>query len=275
MTAQKKKTHKKKNKVYPKGKRKSTKTTNKKSSTTKRNSTRKGKSFKKKSGKKNNRGSLLQMLVLVLLLSASLVVLKHYFLDISIEQAKRIRAAQEEVAGEDGVLKEQTKELGRPEVIQDFLTPNSYSRSQIKIGRVRGIVVHYVANPGSTAKENRDYFEGLKESHETKASSHYVIGIDGEIIQCIPLSEISYASNNRNNDTISIECCHSAADGKFSEETYNSLLDLVCWLCDTYGLESEDVIRHYDVTGKLCPLYFVNHPEEWKAFKQDIDARLK
>ncbi len=232
-------------------------------------------SAKKKAGKKNHRGSFWQIIAVILFLSASLAALKHYFLDISLEQAKRIRIAQETTAGENGVLLEEDKELGRPEIIQDFLTPNSYSRSEIKIGKVRGIVVHYVANPGSSAKENRDYFEGLKDTHLTKASSHYVIGIEGEIIQCIPLDEISYASNDRNNDTISIECCHPGKDGKFSEATYASLLDLVCWLCDTYGLKSSDVIRHYDVTGKECPLYFVRHPDKWQEFRQDIDSRLE
>ena len=83
-------------------------------------------------------------------------------------------------------------------------------------------MIHYVANPGSTAKENRDYFNNLQNTHITKASSHYIVGLDGEIIQCIPQNEISYASNNRNKDTISIECCHPGKDGKFNEKTYDS-----------------------------------------------------
>lgn len=73
--------------------------------------------------------------------------------------------------------------------------------------KVRGIVVHYTANPGTTAIQNRNYFAGLEQSHQTKASSHFVIGLDGEIVQCIPCNEIAYASNNRNSDTIAIECC--------------------------------------------------------------------
>ena len=44
----------------------------------------------------------------------------------------------------------------------------------------------------------------------------------------------------------------------------------MAWLCDEYGLKKEDIIRHYDVTGKLCPKYFVEHKKEWKKFKNNV-----
>ncbi|QUN12352.1 N-acetylmuramoyl-L-alanine amidase [Clostridium sp. C1] len=147
-----------------------------------------------------------------------------------------------------------------------FLTINPYSRSGKSLHRVNGIVIHYTANPGSTAKNNRNYFENLRYTKTTSVSSHFIIGLDGEIIQCIPLNEIAYASNNRNRDTISIECCHPDESGKFNEETYNSLVKLVRALMKTYHLQSQDVIRHYDVTGKICPKYFVEHEDQWKEF---------
>lgn len=147
-----------------------------------------------------------------------------------------------------------------------FLIINPYSRSGKSLHRVNGIVIHYTANPGSTAKNNRNYFENLRYTKTTSVSSHFIIGLDGEIIQCIPLNEIAYASNNRNRDTISIECCHPDESGKFNEETYNSLVKLVRALMKTYHLQSQDVIRHYDVTGKICPKYFVEHEDQWKEF---------
>lgn len=75
-----------------------------------------------------------------------------------------------------------------------FLTINPYSRSGKSLHRVNGIVIHYTANPGSTAKNNRNYFENLRYTKTTSVSSHFIIGLDGEIIQCIPLNEIAYAS---------------------------------------------------------------------------------
>ena len=145
---------------------------------------------------------------------------------------------------------------GAPPFTVDLLDINEYSRPGIALEKINGIVIHYTANPKSTAKQNRDYFEGFKDSHETKASSHFVVGIKGEIVQCIPSSEISYASNSRNSDTLSIECCHKDKSGKFTKETYQSLVELVGWLCQRFGLTSEQVIRHYDVTGKNCPEIF-------------------
>lgn len=157
-----------------------------------------------------------------------------------------------------------------PEIIKAYLTPNEYSRPGDPLMEVNGIVVHYTANPGTDAEANRNYFEGLKDSRQTKVSSHFIIGLDGTIIQCIPLDEIAYASNKRNIDTISIECCHKDETGKFTKETKKSLIRLLAWLCGEYNLKEEDIIRHYDVTGKDCPRYYVKHEDKWVALKKQV-----
>lgn len=158
----------------------------------------------------------------------------------------------------------------RPELDVQLLPINKYSRSGKALETVKGIVVHYTANPGTTARQNRDYFAGLAETGETSASSHFVVGLSGEIVQCIPCNEIAYASNNRNKDTISIECCIEDETGKFNDDTYQSLVKLVTWLMGRYDLNVDDVIRHYDVTGKNCPKYFVENPKAWEQFKMDL-----
>lgn len=163
----------------------------------------------------------------------------------------------------------------KPEIDVELLTPNEYSRPGITNEQINGIVVHYTANPGSTAMENRNYFEGLKDTHLAKVSSNFVIGLEGEIVQCIPTWEMAYASNDRNSDTISIECCHPDETGKFNAATYKSLVQLCAWLCVKYDLTSEDVIRHYDVTGKDCPKYFVEHEDAWMQFKADVAEKIK
>jgi N-acetyl-anhydromuramyl-L-alanine amidase AmpD len=163
----------------------------------------------------------------------------------------------------------------RPDMEVDLLTVNDYSRPGIALNQVNAIVIHYTANPGSTAIQNRDYFEGLKDSHITKASSHFIIGTEGEIVQCIPTTEISYASNDRNSDSISIECCHLDSSGVFTEETYRSAVELTAWLCGKFSLTAKDVIRHYDVTGKNCPKYYVEHEDKWQEFLEDVDAYLQ
>ena len=162
---------------------------------------------------------------------------------------------------------------GCPERIVKLLTPNPYSRSQDRLESVNDIVIYYVGNAGSSAMENRDYFESLQDG-STSASSHFIVGLEGEIVQCVPLSEIAYATKNRNVDTISIEICHPDADGKFSDVTYRSAIRLTAWLCKAFGIAPEHVIRHYDVTGKLCPLYYVQHEDAWTALKNDIGEQL-
>lgn len=157
-----------------------------------------------------------------------------------------------------------------PDYDVQLLTVNEYSRPGTALEQVKGIVVHYTANPGTTAQQNRDYFEGLSLSGETYASSHFVIGIEGELIQCIPCNEMAYASNDRNEDTIAIECCIADESGKFSDATLDTLTNLTAWLMGRYGLSADDVIRHYDVTGKNCPKYFVDYPLEWQKFKEGV-----
>ncbi len=151
-------------------------------------------------------------------------------------------------------------------ITQDFLPRNPYSRPGDLLRHVNGIVIHYVGNPGTTARQNRSYFASLAHTHETYASSHFLVGLEGEVLQNIPLDEIAYCSNRRNEDTISIECCHPLEDGAFTQATTDSLTRLVRWLMDCYDLTPEQVIRHYDVSGKECPRYFVQHPEAWEAF---------
>lgn len=155
-------------------------------------------------------------------------------------------------------------------VTVDLIPLNEYSRPGVPLESVNAIVIHYVGNPGTTAQQNRDYFASLAETGEESVSSHFVIGTDGAIIQCIPLDEKSYCSNHRNSDTISIECCHPDAEGCFTQETIDALAFLVRYLADGYGLSSEDVIRHYDVTGKECPKYYVVHEDAWITLKDQL-----
>ncbi|MBO4411791.1 MAG: N-acetylmuramoyl-L-alanine amidase [Lachnospiraceae bacterium] len=172
-------------------------------------------------------------------------------------------------------------------ITQDILRPGADSRPGTQIGPIQHIVVHYVGNVGSSAKDNRDYFEGNVDGR--KVSSHFVIGMYGEILQCIPLNEVAYAQGirqdlidrgmvNHNYDSISIENCHPYENGKFTTETYWALVKLCAWLLEQYHLTPDALMRHYDatsspalgVTGKACPLYFVQNPAAWEQFKQAV-----
>lgn len=164
-------------------------------------------------------------------------------------------------------------------IAQDFIPVNEYSRPGLALGKINNIVVHYVGNPGTTAEANLGYFKTLANTSVntsgTKASSNFVVGLEGEVLQCMPIYEEAYCSNNRNSDTLSIEVCHPDAEGKFNSATYASVTRLCAYLCNELGLTENDLIRHYDVTGKQCPKYYVLHPDAWEQFKADVGSRLK
>lgn len=164
-------------------------------------------------------------------------------------------------------------------VKQEFIRKNIFSRPDVSRREVSNIVIHYVANPGSTAAQNRAYFDSLADQDPggagASASAHFVVGLEGEVIQCIPVTEIAYANAPRNNDTISIETCHPDESGKFNEATYDSLVKLTACLCRELKLTSKDVIRHYDVNEKNCPKYYVEHEDAWEQFKKDVNEAIK
>lgn len=173
-----------------------------------------------------------------------------------------------------------------------LLTRNPFSRPGTYINNVKGIVIHWVANPGTTAEQNRNYFENLKNqnSQNTRyASAHFVVGLRGEVIQCIPTTERAYhvgalsyrpeavqkLSYYPNNCTLGIELCHPDWSGAFKKETLESAAELCAILCRQHGLKPSDALwRHYDITGKNCPKYFIDRPDEWERFKTEVSQRI-
>jgi N-acetylmuramoyl-L-alanine amidase len=174
------------------------------------------------------------------------------------------------------------------------LTVNAFSRPGKKLTGVKALVVHWVANAGSTARQNRNYFEGLKgqslnDAGARYASAHLIVGIGGDVVQCIPCGEMAYhvgatsytpealgrLGHYPNNCTIGIELCHPAADGRFTVETLNAATELCGLLCIEAGLNPlTDIWRHYDITGKDCPKWFVGHPEDFDEFKKGVVSAL-
>ncbi len=153
-----------------------------------------------------------------------------------------------------------------------LLTVNPYSRSGEKLNKIEKIVIHWVGNAGSSALGNRNYFDSLATSHKTYASSHYIIGLNGEIIRCIPEDEVAFHSGSysMNRKSIGIEDCHPDWEGKFNDNTYNSLVELSAHICKKYNLGIDAIIRHYDVTGKECPRYYVRNEQAWIQLKNDV-----
>jgi len=177
---------------------------------------------------------------------------------------------------------------------KNLLTVNQFSRPGKKLSGVKAIVIHWVGNTGSTALQNRNYFESLKtqfgdDSNIRYASAHFIVGIDGEVIQCIPCEEMAYhvgaksytpdalskLGNYPNDCTIGIELCHPTDDGRFSPTTLLTAAELCALLCIQFGLDPlKDIWTHHGITGKNCPKWFVDHPEKFESFKRDTAAAM-
>jgi N-acetylmuramoyl-L-alanine amidase len=171
-----------------------------------------------------------------------------------------------------------------------LLTVNPFSRPGSLLKAARGIVVHWVGNPGTSAKANRDYFESLKaqkagDKNARYASAHYIVGLEGEIIRCVPDEEIAYhAGGNRynaaaldalgtaypNNSAIGVELCHPDWTGRFEKETLDAARELCRALKEKHGVSKDCLFRHFDITGKDCPRYFVKNEGAWLDFKGSV-----
>lgn len=218
------------------------------------------------------RKELLGKAGVVMLMAFCLVMI--YFITGQIYQmvhrGNRDKTAEKSVpAVAEQVFQEDSK-VGPPDMIEDLLEVNEYSRPGTPLTKINSIFVHYTANPGTSAAQNRSYFANLAQTHERSASAHLIIGYDGELIQCIPFDEQAYAVMTRNEDSISIECCYLSDDGSFTQETYDTLIHTLAWLLKEYDLSTEDILRHYDCGGKLCPLYYAENEGAWEELRQDV-----
>jgi len=162
---------------------------------------------------------------------------------------------------------------------EDFIPINPFSRPGKPV-LVRNIVIHYTANPGASAANHVRYFgQTIARQNpndgkpDTYASAHMFID-KTEAVLIIPLNEIAYHASQANPYSLGIEMCIEM-DGSFHPDTLSRAVEVVSELCKRFGLTSGDVIRHYDVTGKICPRPFVIDPGAWSAFREAINQKLR
>lgn len=173
----------------------------------------------------------------------------------------------------------------------DWLTPNRYSRPQRPMKEIRGIVLHWVANPRTSAKANRDYFESRKSGTLGFGSAHEIIGLKGEVVLCIPEGEMAYHVGARtycaeavrtlstypNNCTYGIELCHIDWEGRMTRETMEALLVRLAILCKRWKLDPVTALyRHHEIVGfKDCPRWWVRHQADWQAMKWLVRSEME
>ncbi len=178
----------------------------------------------------------------------------------------------------------------KKEIIQYLIPETSINRQGTKITKVKAIVIHWTEAPNQKPTATIDYWS----SDVRVGSAHFVIGTDGSIYQAIPTNERArHAGNpegeykekatelfgegiNPNAYSIGIEIEPIDSDGNFSQESIDSAIYLTSSLCKEFSLNPQNtVIRHYDVTGKNCPKFYVNNETEWDNFKNAVNKKTK
>lgn len=134
--------------------------------------------------------------------------------------------------------------------------------------RIEWIVMHYTANDGDSDDSNANYFQQNLRVQDKLASAHYFVD-DDSITRTVPDEYIAYHCGAytyrhkfcRNTNSIGIEMCDSKKDGRVmaTDKTIHNAAELAGLLAKQYGIPIDHIIMHYDVTGKLCPAYWVGN----------------
>ncbi|WP_079516507.1 N-acetylmuramoyl-L-alanine amidase [Rossellomorea marisflavi] len=176
----------------------------------------------------------------------------------------------------------------------DHVQINEFSRPGDELLRLQALVVHYTANPHANAEEHQEFFDGEDGGGGRYAGAHIFVDKD-EAVEVIPLNEIGYHANdggtahlklpalratagfypggNANLLTIGIEMCIEE-DGTFHRNTIERTIAVIRVLQERFPQLRDTknrVVRHYDVTGKICPKPYVDDPAAWTEFLNAID----
>lgn len=152
---------------------------------------------------------------------------------------------------------------------------NNYNTKVRPLTSIEYIVIHYTANINDTAFSNVRYFS----SSITKSSAHYFVS-DTDIYQSVPIQHAAYSvglgSMNKpytpnppyykkctNSNSISIELCGGPKGREATQQTKKTAAELARALMKELNIPQQNIIRHYDVTGKMCPAWAVKDPIKW------------
>jgi N-acetylmuramoyl-L-alanine amidase len=188
-------------------------------------------------------------------------------------------------------------------ILQSFL-PLGDARPGLALDDPLAIVLHWPDAPGQTAEETVDYWRGP--DNKEGASAHCAISENGIIIQAVPWIERAYhvgsakpdpvsgriytdlarsmfgdfalypARTSPNHCTIGIEMETIDELGTYTPETVAAAVELCAYLCSQYHIDpATHIIRHIDVVGwKRCPAWYIDHPDDFEAFKEAVAAAL-
>ena len=148
----------------------------------------------------------------------------------------------------------------------------------IQSQKITYLVIHYTASPDDTAENNGRYFA----REQVGASAHYFVD-EKEVVRSVPEDYVAWHCGSnyyrhpscRNGNSIGIEICTKRTNGKyrFAPEALERAGKLTRKLMEQYDIPQENILRHYDVTGKICPAPFVGQGEaDWQRWKGGLQV---
>lgn len=160
------------------------------------------------------------------------------------------------------------------------LTTENFAKGRSSM--IRYIVIHYTANDGDSDEGNANYFHSIYR----RASAHYFVDEDSAT-QVVRDSDTAWHCNDNqkytnggaayknkcfNSNSIGIEMCSDKVNCAYviTEQTIVNTVELVKMLMAKYNVPIENVIRHFDVSGKICPEPFVRDVSKWQDFKNRL-----
>lgn len=171
-----------------------------------------------------------------------------------------------------------------------FVPCNTANHGGVRsVNAIRYLVFHYTGNDGDNDANNAAYYR----DNAVQASAHYFVD-DDSITQSVQDTVVAWAVGGKkwndcaktgggklygfvtNSNSLSIEMCDTKRDGTLmaTEATLENAVALGRMLMEKYNIPIERVVRHFDVTGKHCPAYFMDE-EKWAAFKERLINQTK
>lgn len=162
--------------------------------------------------------------------------------------------------------------MATPTIKTKLANPGNYGPARA-LSSIKYIVLHYTGNDGDSDEANANYFA----NNVVKTSAHYFVD-DNSVTQSVPDDRVAwhcgaktyFHADARNFNSIGVELCDNKRDGQIqpSQATIDRALELVRWLMKNYSVPQERVIRHWDVSHKLCPAFWCGTAAKdalWKA----------
>lgn len=163
-------------------------------------------------------------------------------------------------------------EVKGPIVITEKLLPVGSARRTGKKLNLKGITIHSTGNPTSNATGERAWLENPDNNEYNRLSVAWHLCIDeNTCVMAVPLDEYTVHANSGNDTTFGIEICESGN----RQKTLDRAATLVAQLMLKYGFKMNNIYRHYDWSGKICPgILSANNWAGWTSFKKLIQEKL-